>query len=284
MKKNILCIWLSCCLLLFCLCGCGPQENVPPKLTLRFLDVGQGDSALLSTPEHHVLIDAGPESAQTRLCQRLEQLGVRELSLAIFSHPDEDHIGGADGVLSAIPTKEIWLNGSTAENDATKRLTDAAERQGCIIRNVKAGDGAALGALTLSVLYPFSAEEHADSNRGSIVLRVAFGEFCALFTGDAGVEEEALLLSSYGVTHLDCDVYKSGHHGSNTSGSAQFLQAMTPEYAVISCGRDNTYGHPHGGALSIMEQAGATVLRTDLVGEIVLETDGVSVYESEGEN
>ncbi len=283
MKKKILCI----CLLLFLLaelCGCGTREADCPKLTLRFLDVGQGDSALLSTSEHHVLIDAGPESSQARLCQRLAQLGVRELSLAVFSHPDEDHIGGADGVLSAIPTKEIWLNGATTENEATKRLTDAAVRQGCAVRTVKAGDGIALGELALSVLFPFSAEEQTESNRGSIVLRVSFGDFCALFTGDAGADEEELLLSHYGSTQLDCNVYKSGHHGSNTSGSARFLQAMTPDYAVVSCGRENTYGHPHGGALSLMEQAGATVLRTDLDGEIILETDGSSVYEAKGED
>lgn len=282
MNKRSFCMCLVLCLLL-CLCGCGAREEESPKLTLRFLDVGQGDSALLSADGYHVLIDAGPESAQARLCQRLTQLGVRELSLAVFSHPDEDHIGGADGVLSTIPTKEIWLNGATTENEATKRLTDAAARQGCTVRTVKAGDGISFGTLALSVLFPFSAEEHADSNSGSIVLRVSFGAFCALFTGDAGADEEELLLSYYGSSQLNCDVYKSGHHGSNTSGSVRFLQAMTPDYAVVSCGRDNPYGHPHGGALAIMEQVGATVLRTDLDGEIVLETDGVSVYESKGE-
>lgn len=284
MKQRVLCLCLSLLSVLCFLCGCGAQEAASPKLTLRFLDVGQGDCALLSTSEHHVLIDAGPESSQARLCQRLRQLGVRELSLAVFSHPDEDHIGGADGVISAIPTKEIWLNGATTENEATKRLKEAAENQNCTVRNVKAGDGISLGTLALSVLFPFSVDEQTESNRGSIVLRVSFGSFCALFTGDAGTDEEELLLSYYGSTQLDCDVYKVGHHGSNTSGSARFLQAMTPDYAVISCGSGNTHGHPHGEALSLLEQAGATVLRTDLDGEIVLETDGTFVYEPKGED
>ncbi len=282
MEKRLFCLCIALCLFL-CLFGCATNENEPPKLTLRFLDVGQGDCALLSTPEHHILIDAGPEYSQDRLCQRLEQLGVRQLTLAIFSHPDEDHIGGAHGVISSIPTKEIWLNGAAIENESAKRLMDAATHQGCTVRTVKAGDGISLGELSLSVLFPFFVDADTESNSGSIMLRVSCGQFCALFTGDAGAAEEELLLSHYGPSQLDCDIYKSGHHGSNTSGSEGFLQAMTPDYAVVSCGRENTYGHPHGGALSLMEQAGATVLRTDLDGEIVFETDGNSVRYLEGE-
>ena len=281
MKKSLFCLCLTLCLLL-CLVGCSANEE-PPKLALRFLDVGQGDSALLSTPEHHILIDAGPEYSQERLCQRLEQLGVQKLSLAIFSHPDEDHIGGADGVISTIPTEEIWLNGAPMENESAKRLMDAAKQQGCTVRTVKAGDGISLGNLAISVLYPLSMDGDIESNSGSIMLRVSCEQFCAVFTGDAGAKEEELLISRYGKTQLDCDIYKSAHHGSNTSGSEAFLSVMTPRYAVVSCGKENTYGHPHGGELSLMEQSGATVLRTDLDGEIVFVTDGTSIRYLEGE-
>ena len=116
-------------------------------------------------------------------------------------------------------------------------------------------------------------------NEGSIVFKLTCGEISAIFTGDAGIDTEENLLSQYGAAQLDCDIYKVGHHGSNTSSSKDFLEAMSPEYALISSGKGNPYGHPHGDVLESLKRVGARILRVDLEGEILLETDGIKIWQ-----
>lgn len=259
-------------LLCFLLCACRGEEP-SPALRIHFFDVGQGDSVLLRTTEGDILIDAGTEDAQGLLCLRLEQLGVTELALAVFTHPDEDHIGGADGVLAQFPTKEIWLNGSPMTNDAARRMLAVADQTDVAIHTVRTGEIRHFGDAVISVLAPLQNVTEAG-NEGSIVLKVHCGEIDAILTGDAGSEQEDALVAAYGKTQLACDLYKVGHHGSNTSNSEIFVQTLQPSYAVISCGAANSYGHPFGEVLARLEDVGATVLRTDLLGEIVFETDG----------
>jgi len=240
---------------------------------LRFLDVGQGDCALLRTSEGDILIDAGTEESQERLCLRLAQLGVEELLLAIFSHNDEDHIGGADGILSQIPTREIWVGDDSADNESAEALFRVAKEREVEVRSVCAGEIRQVGALTLSVLHPFPFGE-ASGNEGSLVLKVHGGAVTLLFTGDVGSDQERAIVDRYGESQLDCDLLKVAHHGSNTSTSEVFLQTVTPQYAVIGCGAGNSYGHPMGEVLARLVASGATVLRTDLEGEIVFAFDG----------
>lgn len=259
---------LLCCSAVSCR---GKTENT--LLTLHFLDVGQGDAILLRTSEGDILVDAGTEDAQELLCLRLEQLGVKELALAVFTHPDEDHIGGADGVLSRFPTKEVWTNGAPMTNESARRMLAVAEEKGVAVRSVQIGEIRRFGEVLISVLAPIGSVSEAG-NEGSVVLKVNCGKINAILTGDIGVEQEAELVSHYGASQLACDIYKVAHHGSNTSSSAAFLQAMQPTYAVIGCGAANSYGHPMGEVLSRLEAIGATVLRTDLLGEVVFRTDG----------
>lgn len=269
---------VTCLLLLVILCvSCSPSETaVLPDgvLQIYFLDVGQGDCILFRTSEGDVLVDAGTENSQELLCLRLEQLGVRELALMVISHPDEDHIGGADGVIERFATREIWTSGAPMENESARRLVETAEAVGTPIREVRALHTLFVGDLHLWVMTPYGNHNVDDGNENSIVLKVSFGEISVLLTGDAGMQQEREMLSFYAAGHFDCDLYKVGHHGSNTSSCEELLTAMSPQYAVISCGRDNSYGHPFGEVLARLEASGATVLRTDLRGEIVFETDG----------
>ena len=266
-------------LLLVSLCACiaSCRTKEPFALEIRFLDVGQGDSALIRTPEGDVLIDAGTEDSQSLLCLRLEQLGVAELALAVFTHPDEDHIGGADGVLSQFPTREVWLNGGSMDSPAGRLLLDAANSCGALVKEVTAGHSWSLGELCLTVLYPTDTALDGG-NENSIVLRVSYGSISAIFSGDAGIKQEQSMIDRFGAAHFDCDLYKVGHHGSNTSSSQEFLDAMTPQYAVICCGADNSFGHPMGEVLSRLEATGAHVMRTDLLGEIAFASDGERLW------
>ena len=280
-KRNMVrpAAWLILLCLLLALGGCRKDGDIDPVLRFCFLDVGQGDCTLLRTQEGDILIDAGPEYAQDRLCARLRAMGVKRLALAIFTHLDEDHIGGADGVLQSFEVGEVWINGGEETHESANALYGAIQENGASLRIVRAGDKMDLGGVRLMVLAPMTSTVQ-DGNEGSLVIRVNCGKVAALFTGDVGEKMEKALVSAYGAAQLSCQLYKAGHHGSYTSGSKDFLAAVSPEYAVVSSGVGNSFGHPHGTALERLEAAGATVYRTDLFGDIFFVTDGERlVYE-----
>ena len=274
MKRIVVLFWVL--LLLFGASSCKDEKEA--LLQIYALDVGQGDCFLLRTTEGDILIDAGTESSQDLLCLRLEQLGVTKLRLAVFTHPDEDHIGGADGVLRRFGAEEIWINGAVSEEECFTALLQAAEVIGTLPRAVKSGDTLEIGGVVFFVLSPFGGETEGG-NADSIVLKITCGEISAIFTGDADLKTEEKLLSQYGSSQLDCDLYKVGHHGSNTSTGSSFLEAMSPKFALISSGKGNSYGHPHGDVLAALDAVGARILRVDLSGEILLETDGTELWQ-----
>lgn len=261
--------------LLLSLLSCSDAAPVPCA-RFYFLDVGQGDALLIRTPEGDVLVDASDEAAQELLCLRLEQIGVRSLRLAVFTHPDEDHIGGGDGVLSRFPTDEIWISPAPMENEAARLLLETAARCGTTVSVVQAPKISFMGRMTLAVLAPIG-NLSGGGNESSLILRVQYGDTTALLMGDADASAEETLITRYGRSQLDCDILKVGHHGSNTSSTPLFLRAAHPTYAVISCGAGNSYGHPTGEVLEKLRDAGAEVLRTDLCGEIVFQTDGTTL-------
>lgn len=258
-------------LLLLCL-PLGACRDDTDCFTVHFFDVGQGDAALIRTPEGDILIDAGTEDSQALLCLRLEQLGVTELKLLILSHLDEDHVGGADGILSRFSVGEVWTNGADPQNDSARRLIETADRKGVPIRTVCAMSAARVGDAIITVLSPLRVADVEDGNADSLVLTVFFGEVGMLFAGDIDASGEAELLDYYGAGVFTCDVYKVSHHGASDASSDAFVSAISPRYAVISCGAGNSYGHPSGETLARLKKA--RILRTDLLGEIVLETNG----------
>lgn len=250
---------LAVCLLLL-LCGC-EERKTAPELTV--LDVGEGSAALIRTEAGDVLIDAGPESEQDRLVAHLRGLGVERLELLILSHPDEDHIGGADGILRALEVGEILTNGEAAENDSYAALLRAADVP---MRAVSAGERLTLGDAVLTVLSPTAEDMGGSENENSLVLLFEIADTRILLMGDAGQETERRLLAD--PAQLRADILVVGHHGANGSSSTEFLAAVAPRTAVISCGAGNSYGHPDGRLLARLGAVGAELRRTDTEGDV----------------
>ncbi len=248
--------------------------------SVYFIDVGQGDCELIRTPDgQNILIDAGTNATGDKLVQYLEQLGVEQIDTLIATHPHEDHIGGMDEVVNAFPIGDVYLpkvaDSQTPTTRTYERLLEAIADKGLSITPGRGGmtilddDG-----IKLEFLAP-NADSYADLNSYSIVAKLTCGQKSFLFTGDAESDsEEEMLHAGY---DLRSDVLKCGHHGSSTSTSAAFLQAVQPTYAVISCGVDNDYGHPHRETLDKLNDAGVQIYRTDEQDTILAVCDGTDV-------
>lgn len=247
-------------------------------LVVRFLDVGQGDSALITFGGESLLIDGGPKSASQKLYAVLKDLDITHLDHVITTHPDEDHCGGLAGALEFATCGTFYC--SVTEHD-TDAFNDVADRlHGAPITVPNAGESFMLGQATVQFVGPVAST--SDINNGSLVCKLTYGSTSFLFTGDAEASSETQMVDSG--TDLHADVLKVAHHGSNTSSSARFLNAVSPEYAVISVGVHNRYGHPTNDALVRLQAVGATILRTDELGTITFQSDGeeLSVTASTG--
>ena len=279
--KRLFCVLLTLVCILFFLSACTPEVMSENALCrIYFLDVGQGDCTLIRTREGDILIDAGPESAQDALCLRLKQLGVKEIALAVFTHPDEDHVGGADGILEAFSVKEVWLPLREMDNPSAARMEDAIQKSGATRKDIKAGERITIGDVVIISLAPFG-DATADPNDNSIVLRVTCGDVGMLFMGDASAKVEQKLITNYAQATILADLYKVGHHGSSTSNTEAFLAAVNPKYAVICSSIDNSYGHPHGVVVERLQNIGASVLMTATDGEVVLECNKTAMWQIE---
>lgn len=251
-----------------------PVPTVPEgELAVHFIDVGQGDAALLVTSQGTVMIDAGPRSAKDATLRYVREHTER-IDLMILTHPHEDHIGGAADILRDIPTEKVLMPDITSDSETFEGLLDAIEDSGAQTALAAAGDVYELGGMRVTVLAPLGTD-YESMNDYSIVCRVDYGERSFMFTGDAEKCSEEEILDAYDASALRCDVLKAGHHGSSTSSSEEFLEALEPRIAVISAGRDNSYGHPHAETLRALGRAGTKkIYRTDTMGTIVLVTDG----------
>ncbi len=247
------------------------------KLEVHFLDVGQADATLLICDEHAMLIDAGLESSGTYIQFYLQKQGVKSLDYLILTHPDSDHIGGAPVIITKFDIDKIFMTDYTKDNRTYEKVLDALDYRNYLWEMPKVGETYALGEAEFTVLAPASYYE--EPNNASLALRVSYGENSFLFTGDAEEKAELAILEN-GSVHgfvLESDVLKLGHHGSNTSTSQDFLNAVAPAYAVISCGKDNTYGFPHAEVLEKLEKCHIQVFRTDEDGEIIACSDGHTI-------
>lgn len=278
MKKKLLALFFALSLLL---CGCAevlPAETtVSGKgLTVQFIDVGQADCALLSCDGEYLLIDGGNRDDSQLVVSFLEQQGVQELSAVVCTHAHEDHVGGLPAVLAVYPTKAVHAPTKTYSSNIFDKFVYYTDQQGLEITIPSPGDRFSLGQAEVTVLGP--VKSYAETNNTSIVLRVDYGETVFLFTGDMETDAENDMLDYWeGRLDWQADVLKVGHHGSNTSTGYRFLNAVNPEYGVISVGKGNDYGHPHKEPLSRLRQAGVTILRTDELGAIQAVSDGKEV-------
>ena len=231
-----------------------PYAVTGGTVEVHMIDVGQGDCILLMAPEGNIMFDAGENKAESeeKIKNYLDSLGVKEIEYLILTHHDADHIGGADMVIDEYTVSTVIME-DWDEDYGNKTgvynsvIESVSKSEGTVIKNYDAGDKLSLGELHLEFLGP--TKEFNDKNEDSIVVRVDFGENSILMTGDAEEKSEEELLKTYSSADLDCDVLKSGHHGSRSSSTKEFLNAVTPEYAIISCGEGNSYGHPHAETL-----------------------------------
>lgn len=249
-------------------------------LTVTWLDVGQGDAAVIQCGGQAMLIDGGKPEKSSYIYAWLQQHGLRYLDVIVATHVDADHIGGLSGALNYASVGTAYCPVTTGTTETFQSFVKYLAQRGKQITVPTAGATFTLGGAQVQILGPLHSAE--DSNDNSIVLKVSFGATSFLFTGDAERAEEQDLLNA-GV-NLQSTVLKVGHHGSDTSTSYPFLRAVAPQYAVISVGAGNSYGHPTEAVLSRLRDAGVTTFHTDMQGEITAVSDGQTVNFSVAKN
>ncbi len=243
---------------------------------VHFIDVGQADAALVRCGEETMLIDGGNAEDSNLIAAYLEKQDISHLDYVICSHAHEDHVGGLSGALSVATAGAVYAPETEADTRAYRNFKAKTEAQGLSLLHPHPGDRILLGDAQVDFLGPVS-EDTDEVNDTSIILKITYGETSFLFTGDAERAEELSVLDSGG--DVSATVLKVGHHGSSSSTSYPFLREVNPFYAIISCGKNNDYGHPHDEVLSRLRDAGARILRTDRQGDIILLSDGVTVSE-----
>lgn len=241
--------------------------------TVRFFDVGQADSILVTCGEDSMLVDGGNVADGQYVVSALKKCGVKRLQYVFNTHCDEDHCGGLAGVLAAFSADSVYSSTDSYDTKAFSNFKKYTEQQGKTVQIPKIGDTWQLGDASVTLLGP--VKRYEDNNDNSLVLRIEYGETSFLLTGDMGREAESDLIDSG--AKLSATVLKVGHHGSNSSTGYVFLREVTPQYGVICVGADNTYGHPHEEALSRLRDAEVTLFRTDLEGTVTCTSDGRTV-------
>ena len=268
--------------LLLSACFLTPTPTAPPPpggtLTVAFLDIGQGDSILIRSPNGMtMLIDGGnsDRDANEVILPKLREWGAEKLDVMLPTQPDADHIGGLPEVLENFPVETVALTGQVHTTQVYERfLTDIRDTR---VNTIQVRTGTTIPfdpTLKIEVLWPEDrfVQDPNDRNNASIVFRLTYGQVSFMFPGDAEGQAERAILA--GGADLRSAVLKVGHHGSRTSTSEAFLEAIDPQIAVISAGQGNRYGHPHPEVLDRLNQAGVQIYRTDLSGTITITTDG----------
>lgn len=299
--KRYVRILLVLFLSLFLLCSCEstepvvlPTETVPigtqagnllgsnqntateqdEKLEVHFIDVGQGDAILIRFGEHAMQVDFGNNDKGTLVQSYLEKQGITSLDYAIGTHPDADHIGGMDVILYKWDVDTIFMPNKASDTATYRDVLQVCKNKNYKIEVPKAGAEYSLGDASFQIICPI-ADGYGDTNSYSIGIRLTYQDTSFVLCGDATKESETEMLCSN--EPLSADVLKVSHHGSNTSTSEEFLKAVNPSYAVISCGKDNSYGHPHQETMELLEQYQVQIFRTDEQGSIVAVSDGKEI-------
>lgn len=249
-------------------------EEGQTGLEVHYIDVGQGDATLIMCGSHAMLIDAGDNSKGTAVQLYLKKQGIEKLDYLIGTHPDADHIGGLDVIITKFDCDRIIMPEIYRDTATYRDVVTAMEYRGYENTPPVPGTEYLLGDASFTIVSP-DRDYGEDYNNASVGLLLKYGNTSFLFTGDAEEEAEKDMLQNK--IALKADVLKVGHHGSASSCSPEFLDAVQPSYAVISCGRDNDYGHPHQEVLEALKERDIQIFRTDELGSIVAVSDGKSV-------
>lgn len=241
-------------------------------MEVHFIDVGQGDATLIKNGDYTMLIDAAENDKGSAVQLYLQKQGVEKLDYLILTHTDSDHIGGADVIIEKFQVDTVFMGDYEKDTATYRDVIQALDSKGLTWRQPEVGSEYALGDATFTIIAPNAS--YNNPNDTSIGLILHKGERSFVFTGDAEAAEEDIV--SNGI-NLDADVFKSGHHGSKTSSDEALLDAISPTYAVISCGEGNSYGFPHARTLNNLRARGVQVFRTDEQGSIVATCDGQEI-------
>ena len=254
------------------------RNIVSTDLTIYFFDVGQADSILIANNDHYMLIDAGNNEDGPKLVKYLKnELHISDIEYVVGTHPHEDHIGGLDDIINNFQIQNILLPEVITTTKTYEDVLDAIASNHLNITVPEVGTPNStfkLGEAEFEVLY--TGTDDSDLNNSSIVLKMIFGNYSYLFTGDATSQVEQLLLDK----NIDVDVLKVGHHGSATSTSATSLKHVTPTYAIISVGQNNSYNHPSSDTIARLEKYTNNIYMTSQLGTIKLVSNGqeINIY------
>ena len=250
------------------------QSDLPQEeLIVHFIDVGQGLAIMAQAGDNVLVYDGGNSDAASYFVSYLQQEGVEDIDYMIASHYDADHLNGLVGALHAFDTDTIIAPDYEHNSKIYKSFYDTLSTEGKEVTYPEVGEEYAFGDGSFTILGPTQIRD--DSNNNSVVIRLDYGETSFLFTGDAESKEEKDIIAAN--ENLDCDVLSVGHHGSASSTSWDFLEAVLPEYAVISCGVNNSYGHPDSDTVEKLESVEAQIFRTDFQGNIIATSDGETI-------
>lgn len=275
---------LSAFLVTLSLCGnttvAEAKEKISTKQSLEemevhFIDVGQGDATLIKCGDSAMLIDAGENDKGTAIQNYLRKQGVKSLDYLIVTHPDADHCGGADVIITKYDIDTIIMPNYAKDTATYRDVVKAMDYKRYKATDPVVGDTYKLGDAEFTIIAPNSEDYGDEANNYSVGILLRHGNKKFVFTGDAEEEAETDIVNNK--LDISADVLQVGHHGSKTASTKKFIDAVKPTYAVISCGEGNSYGHPHAATLNTLRAAGVKLFRTDEQGSIVATSDGKKI-------
>lgn len=245
-------------------------------LTFAMLDIGQGDALFIESPTGtQILFDAGPPKKILGQLAKVMSPFDRHIDAIVITNPDADHIGGFHDVLKTYKVGQVFEPGTVNDSKTYQNLEAEIKQKNITSTLVKKGMRLDIGGgAFIDILFPDRDVSDWSRNDGSVMAKLTYGESSVMLTGDATTVSEKFMLYANKDEDLHSDVLKVGHHGSRSSTSYEFLKAVKPAYALISDGKDNTYGHPHQETLKALEEFSVKVFRTDTDGTIIMKSDG----------
>ncbi len=242
--------------------------DLSDELTVMYLDVGQAESVLIKSQDEYMLIDAGNNKDGEKIVKYFKYLGITDFKYVFGTHAHEDHIGGMDDVILNFNIEHFYMSDVITTTKTFEDVLDALEEKQVKFETPKIDDEFSLGDANIKVIYVGNDSENL--NNSSIVLKLTYKNIRFLFTGDAESSVEKTILDK----DIQADILKVGHHGSSTSSSEKFIKNVSPSYAIISVGKDNSYKHPNKKTLNTLDKYNVKVLRTDELGTIIFTSDG----------